>query len=144
MGELQTIQQSSRLALLGSTKGHKQIPLSFTWHRHQLSSTAMCPRTNDFPEDVRGSDSRIAIVCGTLKFARLPRRKMSNSFGAIAWPFRGTQQHRSPGPTSDQGWQKPNSLLHVWKAVDQVLHLGGVHVKAAGDDHIVTPTKMMK
>src|ERR671914_3088262 len=71
---------------------------------------------------------------------RLPRRRMSNSFAAITWIAEAPQQHRSAGPASDQGWQN-NSLLHAWKAVDQVLHLGGVHVKAA-DDHIVTATEM--
>jgi hypothetical protein len=92
-----------------------------------------------FPEDVRGSDSRSRSFAA-LSNSQIAAQRMSNSFAAITGLTEAPQQHRSPGPASDQGWQKQQSLA-CWKAVDQVFHLGGVHVKAA-DDHIVTATEM--
>src|SRR5262245_5446144 len=44
-----------------------------------------------FPDEVRGSASRTTIFCGTLKFARLPRRKVTSSRSAIFAPDRGTK-----------------------------------------------------
>src|SRR4029453_3668666 len=59
-----------------------------------------------FPDEVRGSESRTTIFCGTLKFARLSRRKVNSSRSTTFAPGRGTKAAPITWPRFGSGMAK--------------------------------------
>ena len=109
--------------------GHKQIPLSFTWRRTS-SARQQCVRgASDFPKDVRGRfTNRDRLRHFEICQIAAQRNEQLLWGDRMALPrHHSSTDHLAPLRLRDG---KNDSLLHVRKAVDQVLHPGGVHVKA--------------
>src|SRR5687768_13385683 len=73
-------------------------------HEGALSLASNVPASlMTFPDEVRGSDSRTTIFCGTLKLARLARRKAKISFSTILSPGLATMAAPITAPRLSSG-----------------------------------------